>query len=125
VIVETGALTGARGAYRLARDLPAIHVPDTVQAILTARIDRLPRNEKRLLEIAAVIGKTFPFALLQAVAGHRTETLGRALTHLQTAEFLYETRRFPDLEYTFKHALTHEGAYGAPPRAGVSFTPDL
>jgi transcriptional regulator with AAA-type ATPase domain/tetratricopeptide (TPR) repeat protein len=112
-MVETGALTGTRGAYRLARDLPAIHVPGTVQAILTARIDRLPREEKRLLEIAAVIGKTFPFALLQAVAGHNTETLRRALTHLQTAEFLYETRRFPDLEYTFKHALTHEGAYGS------------
>jgi len=114
VLVETGALTGTRGTYQLARGLPAIHVPDTVQAILTARIDRLPPEEKRLLETAAVIGKDFSFALLQAVADENEETLRRELDHLQTAEFLYETRRFPDLEYTFKHALTHEVAYGSP-----------
>ena len=112
-LVETGALTGARGAYRLARDLPAIHVPGTVQAILSARIDRLPPEEKRLLEIAAVIGKDFPLALLQAVADQTEEALRRALGHLQTAEFVYETRLSPDLEYTFKHALTHEVAYGS------------
>jgi DNA-binding NtrC family response regulator/tetratricopeptide (TPR) repeat protein len=112
-LVETGALTGARGDYQLARDLPAIHVPGTVQAILTTRIDRLPPEEKRLLEIAAVIGKDFTLALLLAVADENEETLRRGLGHLQTAEFLYETRLFPDLEYTFKHALTHEVAYGS------------
>jgi tetratricopeptide (TPR) repeat protein len=106
-------LTGERGKYRLARDLPAIHVPGTVQAILTARIDRLPPEEKRLLEIAAVIGKDFPLALLLAVAGEKDGTVRRGLGQLQTAEFLYETRVFPDLEYTFKHALTHEVAYGS------------
>jgi tetratricopeptide (TPR) repeat protein len=112
-LVETGAVTGTRGAYHLARGLPAIHVPGTVQAILTARIDRLPPEERRLLEIAAVIGKDFPFALLQAVADENEEMLRRRLGHLQTGEFLYETRLFPDLEYTFKHALTHEVAYGS------------
>jgi len=112
-LVETGALTGERGMYRLAHDLPAIHVPGTVQAILTARIDRLRPEEKRLLEIAAVIGKDFPLALLQAVADENEEALRRGLGHLQTAEFLYETRLFSDLEYTFKHALTHEVAYGS------------
>jgi tetratricopeptide (TPR) repeat protein len=111
-LVETGALTGARGAYQLAHGLPGSLVPGTVQAILTARIDRLPLEEKRLLETAAVIGKDFPFTLLQAVADENEETLRRGLGHLQTAEFLYETRLFPDLEYTFKHALTHEVAYG-------------
>ncbi len=110
-LVETGALTGARGEYRLVRDLPAIHVPGTVGAILTARIDRLPAEEKRLLEIAAVIGKEFPLALLLEVADEKEGTIRRRLGHLQTAEFLYETRLFPDLEYTFKHALTHEVAY--------------
>jgi DNA-binding NtrC family response regulator/tetratricopeptide (TPR) repeat protein len=112
-LVETGTLTGERGKYRLAHDLPAIHVPGTVQAILTARIDRLPPEEKRLLEIAAVIGKDFPLALLLAVAGEKDGTVRRGLGQLQTAEFLYETRVFPDLEYTFKHALTHEVAYGS------------
>jgi len=112
-LVETDAVTGTRGAYHLARGLPAIHVPGTVQAILTARIDRLPPEGKRLLETAAVIGKDFPFALLQAVADENEEMLRRGLGHLQTGEFLYETRLFPDLEYTFKHALTHEVAYGS------------
>jgi predicted ATPase len=112
-LLETGALTGARGEYQLARELPAIHVPGTVQAILTARIDRLPPEEKRFLEIAAVIGKDFPLTLLQAVADENEETVRRGLGHLQTAEFLYETRLFPDIEYTFKHALTHEVAYGS------------
>ena len=111
-LVETGALTGVRGNYRLTRELPAIHVPGTVQAILTARMDRLPSEEKRLLEIAAVIGRNFSLALLRAVADEREESLRRVLRHLQAAEFLYETCLFPDLEYTFKHALTHEVAYG-------------
>jgi transcriptional regulator with AAA-type ATPase domain/tetratricopeptide (TPR) repeat protein len=112
-LVETGALTGERAKYRLTHDLPAIHVPGTVQAILTARIDRLPPEEKRLLEIAAVIGKDFPLALLVAVADEKEGTIRRRLGHLQTAEFLYEARLFPDFEYTFKHALTHEVAYGS------------
>ena len=54
-----------------------------------------------------------PFALLQAIAEMPEEALRRGLAHLQAAEFLYEARLFPDLEYTFKHALTHEVAYGS------------
>jgi tetratricopeptide (TPR) repeat protein len=114
-LVETGAVTGTRGAYHLARGLPAIHVPGTVRDILAARIDRLPPDGKRLLETAAVIGKDFPFALLLAVADENEEMLRSGLGHLQTGEFLYETRLFPNLEYTFKHALTHEVAYGGLP----------
>jgi len=64
-------------------------------------------------EIAAVIGKDFPLALLLAVAGEKVGTVRRRLDHLQTAEFLFETRLLPDLEYAFKHALTHEVAYGS------------
>src|SRR5262249_56715740 len=104
---------GGRGACRLAQPVETIQMPATVQAILAARIDRLRPKEKRLLETAAVIGKDFPFALLQAVAGDNEETLRSVLRHLQTAEFLYETSLFPDLEYTFKHALTHEVAYAS------------
>ncbi len=112
-MVETRALLGGRGAYRLAQPVETVQVPATVQAILASRIDRLLPEEKRLLEIAAAIGKDFPFPLLQAVADENEETLRRALGHLQTAEFLYETSLFPDLEFTFKHALTHEVAYGS------------
>ena len=112
-LVETGALEGDRGRYRAGRPLATIQMPATVQSILAARIDRLPEREKRLLQSASVIGKDVPFSLLLALEDAPEEELRRALAHLQAAEFLYETSLFPDLEYTFKHALTHEVAYGA------------
>ncbi|MEE9559649.1 MAG: AAA family ATPase [Acidiferrobacterales bacterium] len=111
-LAETEVLVGERGAYRLARPTDAIRVPSTVQAMLAARIDRLPTEEKRLLATAAVIGKDVPFALLQAVCDQDEHSLRQGLAHLQVTEFLYETNLFPDLEYTFKHGLTHEVAYG-------------
>jgi tetratricopeptide (TPR) repeat protein len=110
-LVETGALAGERGAYRLTRPVEALQVPATVQAILAARIDRLPPEEKRLLQAASVIGKDVPYALLAAIAEQPEEALRRGLAHLQEGEFLYETQLFPDLEHTFKHALTHDVAY--------------
>jgi tetratricopeptide (TPR) repeat protein len=87
-------------------------VPSTVQTILAARIDRLPAEHKRLLQIASVIGKDVPFALLRVVAELSDETLRAGLQHLHAAEFLYETGFYPHLEYSFKHALTHEVTYG-------------
>jgi class 3 adenylate cyclase/tetratricopeptide (TPR) repeat protein len=113
-LVETGALVGTPGAYRLAQALPTIQVPATVQAVLAARIDRLPPEDKRLLQTAAVVGTEVPFPLLQAMAEVPEEALHRGLDHLQTAELFYETRLFPEREFTFKHALTHEVAYGGP-----------
>src|SRR3989454_144359 len=110
-LVETGVLVGERGAYRLEHALQRLQVPATVQAVLAARIDRLPPEEKRLLQTAAVIGMEVPLPLLQAIAELPEEALHRGLTHLQAAEFLYETRLFPEHAYTFKHALTHEVAY--------------
>src|SRR5437870_3577870 len=111
-LVETQALTGERGAYRLTRPIQAIEVPATVQVILAARIDRLPAGDKQLLQTASVIGKDVPLVLLHAVAEAAEDAVHRGLAHLQAAEFLYETRLFPDPEYTFKHALTHEVTYG-------------
>jgi class 3 adenylate cyclase/tetratricopeptide (TPR) repeat protein len=110
-LAETQVLTGEPGASRLAQELPTIQVPATVQAVLAARIDRLPQEEKRLLQTAAVIGTEVPLPLLQAIAELSEETLHRSLTHLQAAEFLYETSLFPDHVYTFSHALTHEVSY--------------
>ena len=112
-LVETKVLAGERGAYRLAHALPSIQVPATVQAVLAARIDRLAAEEKRLLQAAAVIGKDVPFAILQAIAEVPEDVLRHSLATLQAGEFLHEARLFPDLEYTFKHALTHEVAYGS------------
>src|SRR5262249_52044118 len=111
-LVETKALVGERGRYRLTQPVQALQVPATVQAVLAARLDRLPPEDKRLLQVASVVGKDVPFALLQAMAELREEPLRHGLDHLQAAEFLYETGLYPDLEYTFKHALTHEVTYG-------------
>ena len=110
-LVETGALAGERGAYRLTRPVEALQMPATVQAILAARIDRLSPEDKRLLQAASVVGKDVPFVILQAIAEVPDDALRAGLTRLQSAEFIYEARLFPDLEYTFKHALTHEAAY--------------
>jgi predicted ATPase len=89
----------------------AIQVPPTVQVMLAARIDRLSQEDKRLLQTASVVGKDVPFALLQAIANLSDEALRGGLDRLQSAEFLHETRLFPDLEYSFKHALTHDVTY--------------
>jgi predicted ATPase len=89
-----------------------LQIPATAQAILAARIDRLAPEHKWLLQAASVIGKDVPFALLQAITEEPEEALRRGLASLVSAEFLYEARLFPDLEYTFKHALTHDVAYG-------------
>jgi class 3 adenylate cyclase/tetratricopeptide (TPR) repeat protein len=112
-LVETAVLIGERGAYRLPRDVTVPTVPPTVQAVLAARIDRLPSEEKRLLQCAAVVGKDVPLTLLRSIAELPDDSLERGLAHLQAAEFLYETSVVSDVEYTFKHALTHEVAYGS------------
>ncbi|MFQ5899043.1 MAG: AAA family ATPase, partial [Candidatus Methylomirabilia bacterium] len=112
-LVETQVLVGERGAYRLAKPVQTIQVPATVQAVLAARIDRLSPEDKQLLQSASVIGEDVPFTLLQAIVEMPAEEFGRALSRLQTVEFLYETSLFPDLEYTFKHALTYQVAYNS------------
>jgi predicted ATPase len=111
-LADDGALAGERGAYRPAKTLETVHVPATVQAILAARIDRLLPEDKALLQTASVVGTDVPVAVLAGVAGAPADVLAEGLARLQAAEFLYETRLFPDVEYTFKHALTHEVAYG-------------
>jgi tetratricopeptide (TPR) repeat protein len=112
-LVESRVFVGEPGAYRLAQALPRVQLPATVQAVLAARIDRLPPEAKRLLQTAAVIGTEVSLPLLQAIAELPEDALHRSLTHLQAAEFLYETRFFPEREYTFKHALTHEVTYSS------------
>jgi class 3 adenylate cyclase/tetratricopeptide (TPR) repeat protein len=110
-LVDNGVLEGRRGNYRLARPFSSIEVPPTVQAVLAARIDALPPADKHLLEEAAVIGHDVPFTLLQAICGLAEDKLRGLLDGLQAAEFLYPTQLFPDLEYTFKHSLTHDVTY--------------
>jgi class 3 adenylate cyclase/tetratricopeptide (TPR) repeat protein len=109
--VDTCTLEGARGSYRLARPFSGSDVPPTVQAVLAARIDALPPTDKRMLQEAAVIGHDVPFTLLHAICGLAEDELRGLLANLQAAEFLYSTQLFPELQYTFKHSLTHDVAY--------------
>jgi predicted ATPase/DNA-binding winged helix-turn-helix (wHTH) protein/class 3 adenylate cyclase len=112
-LVETRVLVGEPGAYCLVQPLPNLPVPVTVQAVLAARIDRLPPEEKQLLQAAAVLGKDVSAALLQAIVDVPRTTVQSGLIHLQAAELLYETALFPEPAYTFKHVLTQEVAYNA------------
>jgi class 3 adenylate cyclase/tetratricopeptide (TPR) repeat protein len=113
-LIESGHLTGVRGAYRLTTPVKALQVPATVQAVLAARIDRLAEREKQLLQTAAVIGKTFGETLLRRVLGSPAavdETaLGQAISTLIASEFLFEAALYPEVEYSFKHPLTQEVA---------------
>jgi predicted ATPase len=111
-LVETKALAGERGRYRLTQPIEALQVPPTVQAMLADRIDRLDPEDKRLLQVASVVGKDVPLALLRGIAELSDEALRGGLDRLKAAEFLDETGLFPDPEYSFKHALTHEVTYG-------------
>jgi class 3 adenylate cyclase/tetratricopeptide (TPR) repeat protein len=90
-----------------------VGVPSSVHAVLAARLDRLPPEEKRLLQTAAVIGMEAPLSLLKAISGDPEDVLDRGLLHLQTAEFLYEASHLPEPTLAFKHALTHEVVYGS------------
>ncbi len=85
--------------------------PDTIQAVLTARIDRLNPPEKQLLQTAAVIGRNLPYALLRPVTNLPEDQLNRHLMALQTAEFIHVRRDIAEHAYTFKHALIQEAAY--------------
>jgi predicted ATPase len=112
-LAEEGVLAGERGDYRLERSPGELHIPATVQGVLAARIDRLPAEEKDLLQTVSVIGKEFSFGLLRAVAEGGEEDLRGRLSRLQAGEFIYEQPAFPEPEYTFKHALTQEVAYAS------------
>ncbi len=110
-LAEHGGLAGKRGSYTLMRPIEELTIPASVQAVLDARIDRLPEGEKQVLQTAAVIGRAFGGAVLGRVAQRTRDELGAALQALVGAEFLFKSAVFPEVEYTFKHALTQEVAY--------------
>lgn len=121
-LIETGRLVGERGAYRLTRPTQDLAIPATVQAVLAARIDRLSPREKALLHTAAVAGREVPYAVLRRVVELPEDDLASALRALVAGDFVFESSPPPDVEYTFKHALTQEVAYHAQlgvPRARI------
>ena len=111
-LVETGVLVGEPGAYRLGQALPTIQVPATVQAVLAARIDRLPPEEKCLLQTAAVIGPEWQYPCCRPLPSYPRRPCPEALP-CPDGPLPLRDAPFPGDEYTFKHALTHEVAYGS------------
>jgi class 3 adenylate cyclase/predicted ATPase len=101
------------GVVKVSRSLSQIQIPTTVQGILAARIDRLPAADKELLQTLAVIGMEFPLSVIKQVVQQSSDELERILSDLQLGEFIYEQPAFPEVEYTFKHALTHDVAYNS------------
>jgi tetratricopeptide (TPR) repeat protein len=111
-LLENGSIQRKEEQYVLSREVSDIQVPDTIQGIIAARMDRLEDNLKRTMQVASVIGRDFAFRILQAITEMR-EGLKSSLLNLQGLEFIYEKRLFPELEYIFKHALTQEVAYNS------------
>jgi predicted ATPase len=101
------------GAVEITRPLAQLHLPPTVQGILASRIDRLPAEEKELLQTLAVIGRESLLGLLGRVVSQAETRLERMLGDLQAGEFIYEQPATGDIEYVFKHALTQEVAYNS------------
>ena len=112
-LVESGQLVGTRGRYRLAAQVETLDVPATVQAVLAARIDRLPEREKQVLQAASVIGREFSLPVLAQTAQLPAVELAAALAQLRAAELVFEQSLYPIEEYVFKHALTQEVAYAS------------
>ncbi len=111
-LLENGSIQRKGNQYVLSRKLADIQVPDTIQGIIAARIDRLDESLKRIMHVASVIGREFAFRILQSITEMKEE-LKSHLVNLQGLEFIYEKRLFPELEYIFKHALTQEVAYNS------------
>jgi class 3 adenylate cyclase/tetratricopeptide (TPR) repeat protein len=111
-LLENGTIRREGDHYLLSKKPSDIQVPDTIQGIIAARMDRLEESLKRIMQVASVIGREFAFRILQAIMEMKEE-LKSHLLNLQGLEFIYEKRLFPELEYIFKHALTQEVAYNS------------
>jgi ABC-type oligopeptide transport system substrate-binding subunit/class 3 adenylate cyclase len=111
-LIDSGAIVReeARRSWRVTQDVDELQIPDTLHGVLMARIDRLPEEAKRVLQMAAVIGRVFSYRLLAAIAQEESELEQHLLT-LQREQMIRERARWPELEYIFKHHLTEEAAY--------------
>jgi len=111
-LIEQGALVHEGQAWHATAEIANAEIPETLQGVLLARIDRLQEDVRRTLQIASVIGKSFLFRLLEAIAAAERQ-LDEHLSLLQRADLVREKTRQPELEYIFKHSLTQEAAYNS------------
>lgn len=106
-----GDLVGSLGGYRAPRGVEEVSIPETMRSVIAARIDRLPSQQHRLLQIAAVVGKDVPKALLQSLSSLDAASFEEAMGGLRDQELMFEVQSFPSVEYSFKHAVIHRVAY--------------
>jgi tetratricopeptide (TPR) repeat protein len=112
-LIETGAVHGEKGNYRLTADIRLAHIPSTVQAIIAARIDRLTETQKQLLQTAAVVGLQVPLSVVQTVTKVSGEAVRDTLAELEASDFLYKNDSEYDVEYSFKHVVIRDVAYAS------------
>ncbi|MDB4443906.1 AAA family ATPase, partial [bacterium] len=111
-LIENGTIKRTNHHYTLSVQVSDVKVPETIQGIIAARMDRLDDSVKRTMQVAAVIGRDFAYRILETITGMRDD-LKSYLLRLQDLEFIYEKSLFPELEYIFKHAVTQEVAYNS------------
>jgi class 3 adenylate cyclase/tetratricopeptide (TPR) repeat protein len=109
-LLDLGVLRRENGGYRMVKGLTEVNVPDTIQAIIMARLDRLGENGKRTVQLASVIGRQFLVRLLERISG-LTGQLEGLLRELKALEIIYELGLLPEPAYVFKHAVIQDVAY--------------
>jgi class 3 adenylate cyclase/predicted ATPase len=110
MLLESSLLRESGDSYVLAGPLPPLAIPSTLQDSLMARLDRLSA-EKEVVRLGAVLGREFSYELIRAVWPLDTEGLARGLNAVVGAGLLRQTGTFPDVRYTFGHALIQDAAY--------------
>ena len=110
-LIDSGALVYADGIWHLAVDVSTLVIPDTVQAVIAARLDRLEREVRDILQMAAVLGRNFHSRLLEVLSGLDRLMLILYLATLEEFDFIREDRKDPEPEYAFRHPLSQEVAY--------------
>ena len=113
-LIDRGAVlqTDAGLQWKAGTNVADIPIPDSLQALLMARIDRLDEQTKSTLQAASVIGRAFYYRILESISDEAL-ALGKQMLSLERAELLREAGRVPELEYMFKHDLARDAAYGS------------
>ena len=111
-LINSDVLAHDNGTWRLQGDATAVSVPDTLQGVMMARLDRLQEPSRRTAQMASVVGRSFPFDLITSVTPEViNQTITPQLVQLQQYEIIQETQRLPEIVYAFKHTLMQEVCY--------------
>ena len=111
-LIDSGVVVWdeVRDGWKAVFQISEVKIPDNLQALLISRIDRLEAEARRTLQLAAVIGRSFYYRVLEQVSDEAI-ALDRQLSTLQRVDLIHEASRVPDVEYMFRHELTRQAAY--------------